>query len=714
MVDGNDELQRLAEAIQLLKLYRRAELESSQGEDLIEKLYVDPLPNDHVHSLLRRPNTTFLIGRRGTGKSTVFLRAQKSLANDRSVLSTYVDIKTVYESSQVDPAIARNLAKNESALPESALSELLLMTAFLKAVVAGVRDDIKKTLQSSRIKRIREAFTGSFDELNRSLNDFIADLESPQFVNVQGIRSPESRVFYRDETEDGFNAGAKFDPAAPSVNIGADHRSKSAAEVEETYSDVLMRTFDLRKLISAFKEILEPAGVKHLYIFLDDFSELPLPAMETVVNVLVAPLNNWSEELVKFKIAAYPGRIYYGELDKSKIDEVTLDLHTLYGTASMSDMEDKAVDFVRRLVTKRLEYFDLDVRKYIDQRNEDAVWMALFHASMGNPRTLGYILFFTYESRLLYGEVINVSSVRDAARRYYEEKLEPYFSMGKFLYETFEEKSTIYSLKELLESIVDRARALRAKEAASVFRRIEGQHPTSHFIVSPNFESILSTLELNFFLTKYYSMSNRDGHRVSVYALNYGLCAKYTIAFGRPSDSRDLRLYLVERVFDYNPILQDYIANNQEIKCESCGHVFEVEDLPALKRFGMRCPECMTGTCSVTNISKKYEELIREVNEEQLLPGTELGILQALNSDTGPQYASTIAGELDVSYQLVGKRAKRLGEQRLVEREEVKGRPEFKLTDQAKRIYFSAASDGELSFDVPNVAGDEKDAEEID
>lgn len=705
MVDSSDELQRLSEAIQLLKLYRRAELESPQGEDLIEELYVDPLPNDHVHNLLCRPNTTFLIGRRGTGKSTVFLRAQKSLAKDRGALSTYIDIKTVYESSQVDPAVAKNLAKNPSALPESTLGELLLMTSFLRAVVAGVRDDIKKTLRGSWKKRVREAFTGSFDDLNRSLDDFIASLETPQFVNVQGLRQPVSRSMHRDETDDGLKAGLKIDSSGPSGNLGAEHRDRKVAETEETYSDVLMRTFDLRRLISALKELLEPAGVKHLFIFLDDFSELPRPAMESVVNVLVAPLNNWSDELVKFKIAAYPGRIYYGDLDKSKIDEVSLDLHTLYGTGSMGEMEDKAIDFVRRLVTKRLEHFELDVHDYIDPRNAASVWAALFHASMGNPRTLGYILFFTYESRLLYGEAINVTSVRDAAKRYYEEKLEPYFSMGKFLYETFDEKSTIFSLKELLESLVNRARTLRAKDAASAFRRIDGQHPTSHFIVNPNFDSILSTLELNFFLTKYYSMSNRDGQRVSVYALNYGLCAKYSIAFGRPSDNRDLRLYLVERVFDYNPILQDYIANNQEIKCDTCGHVFEAEDLPALKRFSMHCPECISGICTVTNISKKYEDLIREVNEEQLLPATELGILQALKSDSEPQYAATIAGEMDVSYQLVGKRAKRLGEQSLVDRDEVRGRPEFKLTEQARRIYFSSAGDGELTFETGTSGG---------
>lgn len=53
-------------------------------------------------------------------------------------------------------------------------------------------------------------------------------------------------------------------------------------------------------------------------------------------------------------------------------------------------------------------------------------------------------------------------------------------------------------LKELLESLVSRAREVRAKEASSIFKTIEGQHPTSHFNVSPTFDSLLSTLELNF------------------------------------------------------------------------------------------------------------------------------------------------------------------------------------------------------------------------
>lgn len=68
------------ETAQPLKLYRRAELQNeTDGTPLIEELYVDPLPNNHILQTMMKANTTFLIGRKGTGKSTIFQRAQHEL-----------------------------------------------------------------------------------------------------------------------------------------------------------------------------------------------------------------------------------------------------------------------------------------------------------------------------------------------------------------------------------------------------------------------------------------------------------------------------------------------------------------------------------------------------------------------------------------------------------------------------------------------------------
>ncbi|MCG7595550.1 hypothetical protein [Mycobacterium sp. PSTR-4-N] len=694
-------MERFAEAIQSLKLYRRAELQSSQGDDLIETLYVDPLPQDHVHKVLRQPSTTFLIGRKGTGKSTVFLRAQKSLLTEKGVLSTYVDIKTVFESSQVDPELAKKVNVADESLPPNALDAVLLMTSFVGAVVEGIRDDLKKQLKSSWKLRVKEKFTGTYEELFENLDSFVENLSNPDFKNAQGIKKSARWARSEDTTSGEASATARIDPSlVPTASVEASVSETSSSTSEMGFSEIFVRIFDVRALIASIKRLLEPLNVKHLYIFLDDFSELPEGPMRAVVDTLIAPLNNWSDELVKFKIAAYPGRMYYGQLDKTKLDEVSLDLYSLYGRNSVSEMESKGIDFTRRLLQRRFDYFDIRADDFIDERNVGAVWAALFNASMGNPRTLGYILYFAYENNVLYGGKINVKSVSAAAKRYYTDKIEPYFSMGAFLHESFQEKSSIFSLKELLEAIVGRARELRAKSAASFFETITGQHPTSHFNVDPRFEHVLSSLELNFFVTKYYAMSNRDGRRVTVYALNFGLCEKYSITFGRPTDSRQSRVYFVERAFDFNPILQEYINQNEEIRCDNCNHVFDPSEIDALKRFNMLCPECREGRCRVTNISRKYEATIRNVNAEELLPSTELGILQTLSVESEPLRPGDIAQELDVSYQLVGKRGKKLAERKLVERAMVNGRRQFSLTDSARRIYFDPAQPADLDVYV--------------
>jgi hypothetical protein len=126
----------------------------------------------------------------------------------------------------------------------------------------------------------------------------------------------------------------------------------------------------------------------------------------------------------------------------------------------------------------------------------------LFYATMGNPRNLGHILYNLHESHLVYDRAISTRAIRDASRKYYEEKIEPFFGIQKFRQDTFAERSSIFSLKELLEKIVVRARELRTYRESSVMRNITGRPPTSHFHVLAEFDPLLSTLELNFFLTK--------------------------------------------------------------------------------------------------------------------------------------------------------------------------------------------------------------------
>ena len=689
------------EASQSLKLYRRAELLDSNGEDaIIDQLYVDPLPNEHVFKTLLKAHTTFLIGRKGTGKSTLFQRLQSELRKKGHQTSAYIDIKTVYESSIIDPTLSAKLQEFSSALPEESLEKLLLYREFVHAVIVEIKKEIQKRIDQSLWEQLKETIVGGKKDLFEGLDNLLDEIKQDKFFSVLGIYVQNIKTSNEtsnvSKNESGLETTLSSEPKLGLKDISSQEKKRSN-ENEISYSDVLLRSFDIKQIIAQLKNILEQSKIRNLYILLDDFSELPEDAMQIVVDVLLTPLNNWSDEFVKFKIAAYPGRVYYGQIDKTKVDEIYLDLYKLYGGGDVGRMEENAIDFTTRLIESRVVHFcKFSFAEYLE--NDQNIWLALFQASMANPRTLGYLLHYMHESHLIRGKKIGTTAIQEASQRYYEEKIESYFTIGKFLHETFQERSSIFSLKELLESIVYRARELRSHDS-QVMKKIPGRPPTSHFHIPVEYDPLFSSLELNFFVTKYFEMSDRGGRKVSIFAFNYGLCTKYTIRFGRPTGEREFRLYFVERIFDYSPILLAYLSKNQEIICQKCGYKYSFEHLDALRFYNMKCRECGSGKVIVQNLSKKYEQELRNVNDGLLLPQTELGILQTLHTESSPLRPGFIAAELDCSYQLVGKRARNLNELGLIEKTYNQNLPFYKIEQRAEEAYFSEEQKEEL--DIP-------------
>jgi len=706
-VHNKETLQRFADATQSLKLYRRAELrEEANYASLIEKLYVDPLPNEAILQTMLRPNTTLLVGRKGTGKSTVFQRAQHEFRKKGGVVSAYIDIKTVYESSEADPTAIEKLANSPIAASEDELKKLLLYRSFSKSVFSEIQKELTEQITKSWKERAKEVVSSKRKEVIESLKNLIDDSFDDNFLDVTKIANVDVKSAQSNEDKASnsisANIGVKSGLASVSSHTSFGNNSQSsrqsASSEDQHFSKVLIKTFSITSIMDKLIGILSKANIKHLYIFIDDFSELPEEAMIVFVETILAPLNNWSNETIKFKIAGYPGRIYLGKIDTTKIDEIYLDTFRLYGTTDVATMEEKAIDFTKRLLESRFQYYmNRSIEDFCESRDAEEIYRQFFFASSGNARNLGHILFNLRESHVTYGKPIGSRAIGEASRRYYEEKIEPYFGIQKFAHESFGERSSIFSLKELLESLVARSKDLRNYKGSTVTSQISGRTPSSHFHVLTDMDNLMISLELNFFLTKYYEMKDRDGRKVSVYALNHGLCNKYTIAFGRPSGMREFRLYYVERIFDYTPILTAYIERNQELKCESCRTVFGLDKLESIRLFDMMCPKCKIGECKVVNLSKKYEGAMKTIDREMLLPTTELGILNVLFSEKKDLFAADIAEELDCSFQLVGRRGKILAERGLVDRvKNNRNRRVFSITQEAKKNYFENNPDRKL------------------
>ena len=116
-----------------------------------------------------------------------------------------------------------------------------------------------------------------------------------------------------------------------------------SAERIRAYSSMLLRHFSIKDYMERISLQLQLLGINKVHVFLDDFSEIDFEAQQIFVNTILAPLNNWSEKFFRFKIGAYPKRIFYGDIEKGKISEIQLDYYDLYKVKGLPELEEKAI-----------------------------------------------------------------------------------------------------------------------------------------------------------------------------------------------------------------------------------------------------------------------------------------------------------------------------------------------------------------------------------
>lgn len=366
----------------------------------------------------------------------------------------------------------------------------------------------------------------------------------------------------------------------------------------------------------------------------------------------------------------------------------------LYASHQKNKMEALAIDFTQRLLQKRSQLFLKDghiedffeISKIFDM---DDYYKLLFQVSCNVPRILGYILVHCYESHVIYDRKITRVAITNAAQKYYDNTLVNFFKETTYSTSSIDEKVSILQLQNLLNLLVERSKDIKRRIANGELHGANYNRSfpaSSHFYVNPNVEEFLQTLELNFFISKYIEYSNRDGKGVSVYSLNYGLCEKYDLIYGVPADGKtNERKYLIERPFDYNNLIMDYLSSLQKIECDTCAQIYSDEDLVHLKYYEYRCKnrKC-DGIVRIGKLNDKFIESIDRIHSNVFLSKEELKIIMALHEY--PKVSAKDLGELiDVGSLSIGQRAIKLDEDYgLVER-----------VKQSRNYFYSLTMKGE-------------------
>lgn len=708
-----EKFSRIAES---LRQYRRAELkdfETEIGSKPIDELYVDALSGDAVLNSVLSSNTTFLLGRKGTGKSTVFAKAQSILRERNDIVSIYIDVKTVCDVLDTGDKLGSDLEIN--GISKSAYRAHLLRKSMLGSIISELLREINENCENLTFFDRWRGLKKQYDELKHSLNDLRsrvqqAKLESHEIPVLQKI-SRQIKVKKQEEQSSSSNGGVKV-----KSNLGLDNASVGGeasssysdfdktlddTEIYNEYSDVVLKSFPFSEIIEEIQTLNKEAGLLRTVVFFDDFSELNFIDQRLFVDVVLSPLNNSSNEAVKLKIAGYPGRVYYGKIDPGKTDTISLDFSDLYEASEVQEMERSASSYAERLLVTRFNAFGCNLSDYFDVNSDsakDEAMKLMFQASFNVPRIMGHLLHTLFLDRVSKGQKITQASIRLASKKYYENTIDKYFDrLNRYALEPFENKLDRHNQSELLRCLITEAKDVRKKIVSGdigggYFKELTGIPPTSHFTVSPELEDVFSSLESNFLISRYKNMRDKNGNDVIVYAFFLGLCESERMAWGYP-EGRPFRHYFQQRCFEYSRAVRHFLSQNQTIRCESCLACHPMELKPSLELYKWRCPECNEGTCSVVNLAEDFRDEFEKLDKSIMLEPVELEIVNVLNDEGRRMRAGEIALLIDTTHQLVGRRTSKLRDLGLVDKDEdtADGKMKSELTERCEKTYFDTA-----------------------
>jgi len=157
------------------------------------------------------------------------------------------------------------------------------------------------------------------------------------------------------------------------------------------------------------------------------------------------------------------------------------------------------------------------------------------------------------------------------------------------------------------------------------------------------------------------------------------LCIENNIIFDEKSD----RKFRIERIFDFNRILADWMKNSQELICSNCNEVYDISKKDVFIEHKIPCLKCQGLVVLKPIINNSQKEII-ENNIK--IPMKEYEILNALNNKPA-MTATELGDELDRAYQSIshsiGKNSK-INNYDFIDRNTIKNQPFFSLSNNGK------------------------------
>lgn len=475
--------------------------------------------------------------------------------------------------------------------------------------------------------------------------------------------------------------------------------------------------FSIHEIVGKIKALLEKHGIKYIYLFLDDFSELAYDKQQIVIDSLVAPIISSYNTFIKVKIAAYPSRVYLGNIDSSKLLTHSLDFYDVYEKSASNylQVEELAMNYIERTLRKRIHIFtegQVELEEIFDVSKVDfrEYIKTLFYCSAGIPRSLGYILTYCYLSSINQGKLITIANIESATEKYYTDNILPdFYNDVRFKQSFYDDKTLLdqFTQKYLVDQIIKKMQTIK-RDTIELYGKNQLKNkifidtlaknrkptgywfPTSHFYIDKDLEPLLKTLELYFIVNKFNEGSSREpGKKVSTYGLNYGLCLERKIDYGRPSLRRSYD-YWRQESFDLSSFIPATISGVESRFCTNCGKEYTDDLEYSIYTRYHRCMQCGGVDCVVSQ--KKFEKSLDakiKAWKEQSLPNHYIDILRFLYNHRGNAFsAHEIGQQIDRHHLSITKSMDKLKPLGYVDYN-TKDKRFYFITDKAIQTFFS-------------------------
>jgi len=624
----------ISESFKSLIKSGRPDIKDEDDKNLIPLLYVDLFENNYILNQILDDNHAILKGRKGTGKSTIFLQAENSLKNKKGSLPIYINLQSCYEEIRT--------SNND-------LNRYYLYLNFFTEVLHTIETKITVLFPDKEIK------------------DLFRRIKEGEFLDIDFQRSLAITKTIQEDKNIQITVGKE------NLEVAASRDRSSITQ--KAYETNEIRVLSINKILTEIKKILKKHKITKVYLLLDDFSELTYDNQKMIIDSLIAPIITSYNDYFVIKLAAYPYRIYLGTIDSTKITPVSLDFYDVFEKTSnnYAQVEELGIDYVQRTIERRLKVYtngQLSLEDIFDV-NKEAIKTyikTLFYASSAIPRCLGYILSYCYLGSINKGNGISMQDINNAAKKYFtDNQLADFFNDVRFKQSFYDDKNILDQVaqKNLMDELIKKSKSIKREIIASnkkgVAKKIFSETikkyqkgistwlPTSHFYLTKDMENILQTLELYFIVTKFNEGSSRTpGQKVSYFGLNYGMCLENSIDYGKPEFRRTYDYWRQEE-FDFSDYIPSVLYSIEIPVCKVCNYEYidEKEHSMALKF--KRCLKCGSEN-SIKKVNKFQEKLKVQIDswKEKSLPDLHIDILRLLfnNIDT-PLSAYDIGSELD-------------------------------------------------------------------